>query len=109
MKTLTVQEEYILLAVYHLDDNAYLITIQEYLKEKTGKKRSIGSIYVPLDRMWKMGYLNTRIGKPSPKIGGRTIKYYHITPEGKKVLAENKKMHETMWLGFGDKVVSEDR
>ena len=39
MKSLTLHEEYILLAVFHLGDNAYLITLREHLKEKTGKDK----------------------------------------------------------------------
>jgi len=108
MKSLTLHEEYILLAVFQLGDNAYLITLREYLKEKTGKDYSIGSIYVPLDRLWKMGYLDTRIGKPSPKVGGRSIKYYNITEKGKSILAENKKIHDRMWLGIGTKALSQE-
>ena len=109
MKSLTLQEEYILLAVFQLGDNAYLMTLREYLREKTGKNYSIGSIYVPLDRLWKMGYLDTRIGKPSPKVGGRSIKYYRITEKGKRILAESKKIHDRMWLGFGEKVLSTEK
>ena len=109
MKSLTLHEEYILLAVLQLGDNAYLITLREHLKEKTGKDYSIGSIYVPLDRLWKMGCLDTRIGKPSPKVGGRSIKYYRITEKGKGILAENKKIHDRMWLGFGEGVMSEEK
>lgn len=109
MKRLTLHEEYILLAVFQLGDNAYLITLREYLKEKTGKDFSIGSIYVPLDRLWKMGYLDTRIGKPSPKVGGRSIKYYNITEKGKSILAENKKVHDRMWLGFGAAALSREK
>jgi DNA-binding PadR family transcriptional regulator len=56
-----------------------------------------------------MGYLDTRIGKPSPKVGGRSIKYYHITEKGKRILAESKKIHDRMWLGFGEKVLSPEK
>ena len=109
MKSLTLQEEYILLAVLQLDDNAYLITLREHLKAKTGKEYSIGSIYVPLDRMWKLGYLDTRIGKPSPKVGGRSIKYYQINEMGKSILADNKKIHDRMWLGFAEDIISQEK
>lgn len=109
MKNLTLQEEYVLLSVFHLGDKAYLITIREDLKEKTGKDFSIGSIYVPLDRLWKLGYLDTRIGRPSPKVGGRAIKYYSITREGIKALRDNKKTHDRMWLGFSEKTVSSEK
>lgn len=100
MKLLTLQEQYILLAVFHLQDNAYLVTIREYLHKATGKKQAIGTIYAPLDRLRKNGYLDTRTSGPSGKVGGRSIKYYSLTKEGREILAEMKKIQDEMWIGF---------
>ncbi len=105
MKSLTLQEQYILLSVYMLKDHAYLATIREYILENTGKDLSIGTVYVPLDRLRKMGYLKTEISAPSPKVGGRSIKFYQITDEGIKALHEVKKINDTMWLGFSEGAV----
>jgi len=106
MKSLTLQEQYALLAVHKLQDNAYLITIRDHIKELTGKEYAIGTIYTPLDRLWKMGYLNTVVSKPTPKVGGRSIKYYRITDEGIKALENMKKIHDKMWLQFVETALS---
>ena len=45
MKLFTKKEEQILLAIYHLGDNAYLITIREEIKKYTGKYYSVGTVY----------------------------------------------------------------
>ena len=108
MKSLTQLEQHILLAIFHLKDNAYLITVRELLKDKTGKNHAIATIYVPLERLKRLGYLNTTTGGPSPKAGGRSIKYYHLTKPGFHVLSEMKKINERMWLGFPDGVPSEE-
>ena len=100
MKSLTQLEQHILLAIFHLKDNAYLISIREFLKERTGKNHAIATIYVPLERLKKLGYLDTAFGGPSPKVGGRSIKYYHLTKTGFRVLGEMKKINNRMWLGF---------
>ena len=100
MKALTQLEEHILLSVFHLKENAYLITIRDYIKENTGKELSIGTIYVPLERLRRTGYVSTRIVKPAPKVGGRAVKYYHLTKEGFATLESMKKVHERMWWGF---------
>ena len=100
MKSLTQLEQHILLAIFHLKDNAYLITIREFLKDKTGKNHAIATIYVPLERLRKLGYLDTVAGGPSPKVGGRSIKYYRLTKAGLRVLIGMKKINDRIWLGF---------
>jgi DNA-binding PadR family transcriptional regulator len=102
MKALTLHEEYILLSVLQLKDNAYLNTIRHHIKKTTGKSLALGTIYVPLDRLRRMGYVQTITGKPTPKVGGRSIKYYRITKQGLNALAEAKKVHDRMWLGFAE-------
>jgi PadR family transcriptional regulator PadR len=104
MKSLTQLEQYILLAIFHLKDNAYLITIREFLKDKTGKNHAIATIYIPLERLRKLGYLDTVTGGPSPKVGGRSIKYYHLTKPGYRALSEMKRITDRMWLGFPEGV-----
>ena len=100
MKYLTRQEELILLAVFQLKDKAYLVTIREYLMERTGKNWSVGAVYVPLDRLRQFGYLDTRIGEPNAKRGRNQIKYYRLTKKSYEALDELKKISETFWAGF---------
>jgi DNA-binding PadR family transcriptional regulator len=100
MKSLTQLEQHILLAIFHLKDNAYLITIREFLKKNTGKNHAIATIYVPLERLTKQGWLDTVVGGPSPKVGGRAIKYYQLTKEGFHRLEEMKKINDRFWMGF---------
>jgi hypothetical protein len=54
MKYLTRQEELVLLSVFRLKDNAYLISIQDHLNRFTGKDWSISSVYIPLSRLEKL-------------------------------------------------------
>ena len=99
MKFLTRQEELVLLTIFHLKGNSYLVRIREHLIENTGRGWSISSVYVPLDRLTKMELLGTSIGKPTARRGGKAIKYYEITDEGRKALAELKTLNDTMWKG----------
>ena len=100
MKTITRQEEQILLAIHHLADNAYLITIREAIKMFTGKSLSVGTIYAPLNRLHKLGYLETYFGDPSAVRGGKAKKFYRITKSGYAALAEMKEQHDMMWEGL---------
>ncbi len=100
MKQLTILEEYILLSVYHLKENAYLISIKDNLNDLTELNLAIGSVFAPLDRLRRNGYLRTENGDPSPKVGGRAIKYYFLTDHGINALVGRQKVLNKMWIGF---------
>ena len=57
MKSLTRQEEQILLVIHRLGEHAYLVNIRDELKDMTGKYFDVGTIYVPLKRLDQRGYL----------------------------------------------------
>lgn len=101
---LTRKQELILLAVYQLGESASLVRIREILNMSTGREWTVGNVYVPLDRMTKMGYLDTRVGEPTSRRGGKAIKFYALSREGKEALAELKKVHDNLWDGISDPV-----
>jgi PadR family transcriptional regulator PadR len=99
---LTRKEELILLAVHKLGDSASLVRVREILNVSTGHEWTVGNVYVPLDRMKKLGYLDARVGEPTARRGGKAVKYYVLTRQGKLALAELKRVHDTMWNGVSD-------
>ena len=109
MKLLSRQEEIVLLSIWKLKDNAYGVTIRKYISQVTGKYWSIGSIYVPLDRLSHKGYLKAYQGAPTPERGGMSKRYYEVTPEGFKALKEAKKIHDTMWEDLPDTELEGER
>jgi len=100
MKYLTRQEELILLTIFRLKGKSYLIEIREHLIKHTEKKWSLSSVYVPLDRLRRDGYLDTVLGNPEPKRGGKAIKYYQLTKKSLTALEEVKNIHDVMWDGI---------
>ena len=100
MKLLSRQEEILLLAIWRLRDDAYGITIREYVSKITGKYWSIGSIYVPLDRLVEKGLVKTSPGEPEPRRRGRRKRMYTLSPHGMKALDSIKKVQERLWEGF---------
>jgi len=100
MKLLSRQEEIVLLSILKLKDNAYGVTIREYISEITEKSWSIGSIYVPLDRLVEKALVQTRQGEPTRRRGGRSKRFYEITPLGMKILAEMRQVQEILWKSF---------
>lgn len=97
MKLLTRAEEWILLAVWKLESNAYCIPIRTQLSEITGEKWSLGSIYMPLDRLVKKGYLMSHLSDSTPERGGRHKRIYELTHEGKNALLRVRHVQSLMW------------
>ena len=100
MKYITRQDELVLLAVYRLGGESSLIKIRELINQTTDKEWSISSVYVPLDRLEKGGYLRTAIGEPTGKRGGKAVKFYQITQEGLQALERVRSVHDAMWDGI---------
>jgi DNA-binding PadR family transcriptional regulator len=46
--------------------------------------------------------LDTVIGEPTAKRGGKAIKYYRLTPKGIKSLEEIKRVQDVMWEEFNN-------
>jgi PadR family transcriptional regulator PadR len=99
---LTRTEEIILLAVYRLEGDAYGVTIRRDIEETTGKKFSVGAIYVPLERLTNRGLLTSHVGEPTAERGGRGKRFYRVTPEGLKALQEVQQLNQVMWRGLPD-------
>ena len=100
MKYFTRKEEMILLAILKLGDCASLVKIRENLKTSTGREWTVGNVYVPLDRMNKLGYLESLVGDPTAQRGGKAVKFYSLSEKGKEALMELRKVHDRMWAGI---------
>ena len=97
MKLLTRAEELILLAVWKLEGNAYCVPIRAQISAITAENWSLGSIYMPLDRLVKKGYLKSHLSDSSPERGGRHKRIYELTDEGMKGLLKVRQVQAKMW------------
>lgn len=90
-------DEMILLAVWRLGDNAYGVTIAEKLTHISQKNWVLGSVYVPLERLEKKGYLTSTLGKSTKQRGGRSKRLYILTKDGLSVLIKTKSQEQVIW------------
>ena len=97
MKVLSSQDEILLLAVIALKEDAYGVTIRQYVSKVTGKEWSIGAIYDPLYRLEKKGYVSSYLSDPTSERGGRAKRIFSVTKEGKRALADHKKVRDDLW------------
>jgi len=95
-------EEMLLLSVCRLQQEAFGANIREEAQQITGKRYSVGGIYVPLDRLARKGLLETEDAEPSPERMGRPRRRYKITKAGLAMLREARTLQESMWASLPD-------
>jgi DNA-binding PadR family transcriptional regulator len=107
MKLLSRTEEFILLAVIFLKENAYAVGIRNRLKEVTNKSWSYGALFTSLEQMVRKGYLESYLTEPLAERGGRRKRIYQITHTGKEALYDIKKKGEIMWDSVSDDLLGD--
>jgi DNA-binding PadR family transcriptional regulator len=100
MRNFTKIEELILLAVHHLGEEAYLITIRDRIRAFTGRTYAVGTVYAPLSRLEAYGYLRAVKSRPPDSPHSKSIQYYRLTQQGRAALGELYRQSERMWKGF---------
>ncbi|MBN2430737.1 MAG: PadR family transcriptional regulator [Acidobacteria bacterium] len=97
MPLLTRTEELIMLAVWQLGQLAYSLPIRQRLEEITGDPYSLGSVYMPLDRLVKKGFLDSSLSEATPERGGRHKRIYRLTEAGRAELHRVQQVQQAMW------------
>lgn len=98
-KELSQLEEYVLLCLVRLGDEAYGVPIHQEIEERTQRSVSIATIYTALDRLEKEGLVRARLSSPLPERGGRAKRLYRLAPEGATALQRARRVRDSMWEG----------
>jgi len=100
LKELTRKEEQVLLAIWHLRRDAYLITIREQVRKFTGTTYSVGTIFAPLDRLERNGFVTSYYQANRRFDSKKPIKFYKLTDRGLQALEELREIQAAMWREF---------
>lgn len=94
-------EQIVLLTVLSLDEQAYGRAILREVQLALQQDRSIsaGAVYATLDRVETKGLLSSRLEEGTEARGGRTRRFYRVTPSGAIALTQARKTLEKMWQG----------
>jgi len=92
-------EQAVLLAVAHLDDEAYGVTIRREIEARTRRAIAIGALYTALERLERKGYVSSTLSDPTPQRGGRSKRHFRLTPEGRGALKQSREFLTRMWAG----------
>ena len=93
-------EQFILLSILKLSDNAYGSAIRQLLAEAVRRDVTIGALYTTLERLEKKGLITSKVGEVTPERGGRAKKYFKLTAQGQKALKRSKEALINMWQGL---------
>lgn len=99
-ETLGEFEQCVLLAVVHLDDAAYGVTIRQEIEARTGREIAIGALYTSLNRLERKGYVRSAISDPTPERGGRAKRHFTLTAGGASALRRARQRLDGMWKGL---------
>ena len=93
-------EQLLLLALWHLKENAYGVRIRESIETRTGRLVSPGAMYTALDRLERRRLVSSRLGDPTPQRGGKRKRYYRLEPAGAALLRESHNALRRMASGL---------
>jgi PadR family transcriptional regulator, regulatory protein PadR len=98
--TLGEFEQSVLLAIVHLADDAYGVTIRREIEARTGRSVAVGALYTALDRLERKGFVASRMSEPTSQRGGRSRRYFRVRPSGVAALERSREFMARMWAGM---------
>jgi PadR family transcriptional regulator PadR len=93
-------EIYVMLALAQLSPEAYGLAIRQEITRRTGREVAIGAVYATLSRLEEKRLVRYALSEPVPVQGGRTRKYFSLTPAGERALAHSTRMLARMMQGW---------
>lgn len=93
-------EQLVLLAIAHLQDDAYGIPIVEEIERRTGRTVARAAVYITLRRLEEKGLISSWMSEPVAERGGKGRRYAKLEPQGVKALREARRATERMWRGL---------
>jgi DNA-binding PadR family transcriptional regulator len=93
-------EQSVLLAIAHLGDGAYGVTIRQEIETRTGRDIVIGALYTSLARLERKGYVRSTMSDPTPQRGGRSKRHFVVSAAGAAALRQSRERLDKMWAGL---------
>lgn len=93
-------EHLVLLAILQCGDDAYTVPIRQMLADKSGRAIARGALYTSLDRLEAKGLVRSWLGDPMAVRGGRSRRYFAVTPIGLDAVRAARAAMTTMAAGL---------
>jgi DNA-binding PadR family transcriptional regulator len=98
-------EQAVLLAIVHLEDDAYGVMIRREIEKRTKRQVAVGALYTALDRLERKSYVKSAMSDPTAKRGGRAKRHFRITPAGHGALKQSAEFLARMWAGLKPRIL----
>jgi DNA-binding PadR family transcriptional regulator len=93
-------EQIVLLAILRLGEQAYAIPVRQEIEERTGRVVARGALYTALERLETKRCLRSRMSEPLPERGGRSRRYFSVTPAGLAAIRASRRNLLRLWQGL---------
>jgi PadR family transcriptional regulator len=93
-------EQIVLLAILRLGDQAYAIPVRQEIEDRTGRSVARGALYTALERLETKRCLKSRMSDPLPERGGRSRRYFTVTPAGMAAIRATRRSLMRLWQGL---------
>ena len=93
-------EQLVLLAIAHLQGEAYGIPIVEEIERRTGRSVARAAVYLTLRRLEEKGFVSSWMSDPTPERGGKARRYVKLEPAGVTALRDARRIADRMWRGL---------
>jgi DNA-binding PadR family transcriptional regulator len=93
-------EQSVLLAIAHLGNDAYGLSIRREIERRTARQVAVGALYTALDRLERKGFVRSRMSDPTPERGGRSKRHFRLLAPGASALRHSREFLERMWDGL---------
>jgi PadR family transcriptional regulator len=90
-------EQFVLLACWRLGEGAYAVPIVQEIELRSGRAASHAAVYIALRRLEKKGLVQSALGDPTPARGGRSKRFFTVTPDAVDQLRESRAALLAMW------------
>ena len=93
-------EQIVLLAVAHLEADAYGMSIRREIEQRAGRSVAIGAVYATLERLEEKGHVRTIERRRTADADARARRFFELTPGGVDALRAASELHDRMWAGL---------
>jgi len=100
LKSLSVNAQIFMIAIWWLKDEAYGVRIRDKITEMTGRRFTFGTLYNTLDLLAQKGYITSRPVRIINQTGGNKRVYYTLTKAGLETLQKARELQEAIWKGI---------
>ncbi len=93
-------EQSVLLAIVHLDEDAYGVTIRREIEKRIRRHIAVGALYTAPARLERKRYVTSAMSEPTPERGGRAKRHFTIKSAGARALRQSREALSRMWAGL---------